>query len=374
VLPGRRAAGDPGVAQLTGTAVALVLWPADASAGQLQVCWVQLTPLGVQMPQVGLQQDVPGAQIVPPHVPLSGASASVAGTGSDCGAAGAGHSGQNLAQSGAPLQPMHCRSGGWHAGTAASSAGAACGAHSGQCSAQISAPLQPMHCRSGGWHVSAVASTAAGVGPGVARDTSGDRAHAASARPIDAISIMRRGLRDSFRMRTPLVMCERARRSTDARALSIDVNRAHINRVTDGEPGYAARAVAPDRPILTDACRARSCAGVPHRALHLDAIECAIEGSADQIHEGPHASCDGYGPPVSMMLQVGRLLTPPATLWSCSFDMTRTVSRGSWSLRTGFLIMEWVPVGLGFVRVTPYASCSLCPPYGSEHGIATRLL
>lgn len=83
-----------------------------SSAGQLQDCWVQLTPLGVQMPQLGLQQNVPGAQIVPPHDTASGASASVAGTGSSCGAAGAGHSGHSRAQSGLPVQPVHNRSGG----------------------------------------------------------------------------------------------------------------------------------------------------------------------------------------------------------------------------------------------------------------------
>jgi hypothetical protein len=73
---------------------------------------VQLTPLGVQMPQLGLQHDVPGAQIVPPHDDPLGASASVAGTGSDCGAAGAGHSGQNRAQISVPVQPAHNLSGG----------------------------------------------------------------------------------------------------------------------------------------------------------------------------------------------------------------------------------------------------------------------
>jgi hypothetical protein len=165
--------------------------------------------LGVQMPQLGLQQNVPGAQIAPPHVPLSGPSASVAGTGAGAGVAG--------------------------------------GAHSGQCAAQISAPLQPMHCRSGGRHVSAAGSADAAAVSGAARDTSGDRAHAARASPIDAIRIMRRELRDSFRMGTPsLVMSERTRRSIDARDLSIDVNRAHINRVTDGERGHAARAAALD--------------------------------------------------------------------------------------------------------------------------------
>jgi hypothetical protein len=125
-------------------------------------------PLGVQRLQLALQQNVPGAQITPPHVPLSGASASVAGTGSGCGAAG--------------------------------------GAHSGQRTAQISAPLQPMHCRSGGEHAVAAASTGAAAAPGVARDASGDRAHAASASPIDATRIMRRELRDSFGMGTPSVV------------------------------------------------------------------------------------------------------------------------------------------------------------------------
>lgn len=73
---------------------------------------MQLTPLGVQMPQLGLQHDVPGAQIVPPHDTASEASASVAGTGSGCGAAGAGHSGQSRAQIGVPVQPVHNLSGG----------------------------------------------------------------------------------------------------------------------------------------------------------------------------------------------------------------------------------------------------------------------
>jgi hypothetical protein len=73
---------------------------------------VQLTPLGVQMPQLGLQHDVPGAQIVPPHDDASGASASVAGTGSGRGAAGAGHSGHSRAQIGAPVQPKHNLRGG----------------------------------------------------------------------------------------------------------------------------------------------------------------------------------------------------------------------------------------------------------------------
>ncbi len=59
------------------------------------------------MPQLGLQQNVPGAQIVPPHDTTSVASASVAGTHSGCGAAGAGHSGQNRAQIRAPVQSRH---------------------------------------------------------------------------------------------------------------------------------------------------------------------------------------------------------------------------------------------------------------------------
>jgi hypothetical protein len=127
--------------------------------------------LGVQMPQLGLQHDVPGAQIVPPHDAALGASASVAGTGSDRGAAGAGHSG-------------HSR-------------------------AQIGVPVQPMHNLRGGRHVSAAVFTGAAAGLGVARDASGDPAHAASASAIDATRIMRRGLRDSFPMGTPsLATCE----------------------------------------------------------------------------------------------------------------------------------------------------------------------
>jgi len=99
-----------------------------------------LTPFGVQMPQLGLQQDVPGAQIAPPHeTTLGGISASVSGTGLGAGAAGAGHSGQNRAQIRWPVQSRHCRCGGRQGGVAATGSaagsvfGAACGAHSGQC-------------------------------------------------------------------------------------------------------------------------------------------------------------------------------------------------------------------------------------------------
>ena len=64
------------------------------------------------MPQLGLQQNVPGAQILPPHDSTFGTSASAAGTGSDRGAAGAGHSGHSRAQIGVPVQLMHDLSGG----------------------------------------------------------------------------------------------------------------------------------------------------------------------------------------------------------------------------------------------------------------------
>jgi hypothetical protein len=111
---------------------------------------VQLTPFGVQMPQLGLQHEVPGRQIAPPHdSTLVGLSASVLGAGSLRGTAGAGHSGQNRAQICLPVQSRHTRFGGWHDGVAATgsalSSGAACGAHSGQRTAQNSPPLQPTH-------------------------------------------------------------------------------------------------------------------------------------------------------------------------------------------------------------------------------------
>jgi hypothetical protein len=139
--------------------------------------------LGVQMPQLGLQQNVPGAQILPPHDSTFGTSASVAGTGSDRGVAGAGHS--------------------------------------GQCSAQIGVPVQPMHSRSGGRHVGVAGSTDAAAGPGVARDASGDPAHAATASAIDAIRIRTRGLRDSFAMATPsLATCEGGAPADSTRAIS----------------------------------------------------------------------------------------------------------------------------------------------------------
>jgi len=132
-----------------------------------------LTPFGVQIPQLGLQHDVPGRQIVPPHdSTLGGMSASVSGTGSARGAAGAGQSGQIWAQICWPRQLRQRRCGGRHvtaaisAGSAAGSvSGAACGAHSGQCWAQNSPPLQPTHWCCGGLQVSDVGAVDALAGP-----------------------------------------------------------------------------------------------------------------------------------------------------------------------------------------------------------------
>jgi hypothetical protein len=114
-----RATGDPvpssdaaGACFMLGSLHLVRRGATGRAQGQLHDCWVQLTPLGVQMPQLGLQHDVPGAQIAPPHDTTSGPSASVAGTGSDRGAAGAGHSGHSRAQIGVPVQPMHNLSGG----------------------------------------------------------------------------------------------------------------------------------------------------------------------------------------------------------------------------------------------------------------------
>ena len=90
---------------------------------------------------------------------------------------------------------------------------------------------------------------------------------------------------------------ENARRSIDARVLSIDVNRAHIKRITDGERGYAAHPAALDRPIFADACRARSC---PETA------SCARSSGSSGGGE-PAGGAGGSGkpePPASLQLDV----------------------------------------------------------------------
>jgi hypothetical protein len=76
--------------------------------------------LGVQIPQLALQQNVPGRHCAPPQVTTVGASASSAGSSAGRDAAGGGHSGQRIAQIGAPVHPMQVRSGGLHVNAGAS--------------------------------------------------------------------------------------------------------------------------------------------------------------------------------------------------------------------------------------------------------------
>jgi hypothetical protein len=76
--------------------------------------------LGVQIPQLGLQQNVPGRHCTPPQVSTAGASASSAGSSAGRAAAGGGHSGHRIVQIGAPVHPMQVRSGGLHVNAGAS--------------------------------------------------------------------------------------------------------------------------------------------------------------------------------------------------------------------------------------------------------------
>jgi hypothetical protein len=115
---------------------------------QLHDCWVQLTPLGVQIPQLGLQHDVPAGQIRPPQISAdAGPIARVSGRSPGWALAGGGHAGHWIEQICPPLQLVHSRCGGLQvsavgcrsASVDGSASGSAVtgGAHSGQRIAQI---------------------------------------------------------------------------------------------------------------------------------------------------------------------------------------------------------------------------------------------